>query len=270
MEERQEQRQKRITTKKSVVSKITIVVAVFIFVLSAYQLIRIFSEYHKGAKEYDKLAEDTTESQEEENEEEALGQDGHTPLKVDFEELKKTNVDVVGWIHFDEPSISYPIVKGEDNEKYLTTTFEKNKNSAGAIFMDALNNGEFADRNTYIYGHNMKNGSMFAQLHKFGKQEYYEQNPYFYIYTPNGKEVKYQIFAVCIVGGTSRSYTRFFNNDTEYLDYLNYEKSIALYDTGVEVNAESQILTLSTCISSAKDKRLFVHGVKVGETEVKK
>lgn len=259
--------EKRKKTKRSMISKITIIIAALIFIFSAYQLIRIYSEYHKSAKEYDKLAEDATESQEVENDE---GEDGHMPLKVNFEELKKINVDVVGWIHFDEPSISYPIVRGEDNEKYLTTTFEKQKNSSGAIFMDALDNAEFADRNTYIYGHNMKNGSMFGQLHQFAKQEYYEQNPYFYIYTPNGTEVKYQIFAVCIVGVTSRSYVRFYNNDAEYLDYLNYEKSIALYDTGVEVDAESKIVTLSTCISSAKDKRLFVHGVKVGETEVGK
>lgn len=134
--------------------------------------------------------------------------------------------------------------------------------------MDVVNNGEFADRNTFIYGHNMKNGSMFGQLRKFKTKDYYEQNPYFYIYTPDGKEVKYQIFAVCIVEDTSRSYTRFYNSDEEYLDYLNYVKSIARYDTGVEFNAESKLVSLSTCTNVSETQRLLVHGVKISETVV--
>ena len=114
----------------------------------------------------------------------------------------------------------------------------------------------------------MKNGSMFGQLRKYKTKDYYEQNPYFYIYTPDGKEVKYQIFAVCIVEDTSRSYTRFYNTDAEYLDYLNYVKSIARYDTGVELNAESKIVSLSTCTNVSETQRLLVHGVKIGETVV--
>ena len=260
--------------KGSVLSSVILVIAVVVFIFSAYQLIGIYSEYHKGDKEYDNIVEDSIEmqtSQEEETEkvEEEQKPKVHASLKVDFAKLQKTNKDIVGWIQFDEPErISYPVVKGEDNDKYLTTTFEGKKNSSGAIFMDANNNGEFADRNTFIYGHNMKNGSMFGQLRKFKTKDYYEQNPYFYIYTPDGKEVKYQIFAVCIVEDTSRSYTRFYNSDEEYMDYLNYVKSIARYDTGVELNAESRIVSLSTCTNVTETQRLLVHGVKVSETVV--
>jgi len=258
--------------KRSVVSNIILAIAVCIFVFSAYKLISIYSEYHKGDKEYDSIVEDAIEVQEPQEEEAVKGEEKprvHASLKVDFEKLKKVNKDVVAWIQFDEPErISYPIVKGEDNDKYLTTTYEGKKNSSGAIFMDANNSGEFADRNTFIYGHNMKNGSMFGQLRKFKTKDYYEQNPYFYIYTPDGKEVKYQIFAVCIVEDTSRSYTRFYNSDEEYVDYLKYLKSIARYDTGVEVNAESKIVSLSTCTNVSETQRLLVHGVKIGETVV--
>ena len=114
----------------------------------------------------------------------------------------------------------------------------------------------------------MKNGSMFGQLRKYKTKEYYEQNPYFYIYTPDGKEVKYQIFAVSVVEDTSRSYTSFYNNDEEYLDYLNYLKSIAGYDTGVEVTADSKIVSLSTCTNVSETQRLLVHGVKISEIVV--
>ena len=134
--------------------------------------------------------------------------------------------------------------------------------------MDVANDGEFSDRNTFVYGHNMKNGSMFGQLRKFKTKDYYEQNPYFYIYTPDGEEVKYQIFAVCIVEDTSKSYTRFYNSDEEYIDYLQYIKSIALYDTGVRLDAEAKIVSLSTCTNVSETQRLLVHGVKISETVV--
>lgn len=260
--------------KGSVLSNVILVVAVAVFIFSAYKLISIYSEYHKGDKEYDNIVEEAVEIQAPQEEKTDKGEDTkkpkvHASLKVNFDKLKKTNKDIVGWIQFDEPEkINYPVVRGTDNDKYLTTTFEGKKNSSGAIFMDAINTGDFSDRNTFIYGHNMKNGSMFGQLRKFKTKDYYEQNPYFYIYTPDGKEVKYQIFAVCIVEDTSRSYTRYYNSDEEYLDYLNYVKSIARYDTGVEVTAESKIVSLSTCTNVSDTQRLLVHGVKISEAVV--
>ena len=272
MKERAKHHRKRANKKRSLVSNIILVIAVGIFVFSAYKLIGIYSEYHKGDKEYDEIVEGAVEiltTEVEETEEEEQEKKVHASLRVDFDKLGKTNKDVVAWIQFDEPErISYPIVQGVDNDKYLKTTFEGKKNSSGAIFMDMNNNSEFTDRNTFIYGHNMKNGSMFGQLRKFKSKDYYEQNPYFYIYTPDGKEVKYQIFAVCIVEDTSRSYTRFYNSDEEYLDYLNYVESIARYDTGVELNAESKIVSLSTCTNVSETQRLLVHGVRISETVV--
>ena len=274
MEERQKHHEKRANRKRSLVSNIILAIAVCIFVFSAYKLISIYSEYHKGDKEYDSIVDEAIEivaSKEDKSEdmEDENAPIVHSSLKIDFDKLKKINQDVVGWIQFDEPKkIRYPVVKGADNDKYLTTTYEGKKNSSGSIFIDVANAGDFSDKNTFIYGHNMKNGSMFGQLRKFKTKDYYEQNPYFYIYTPDGKEVKYQIFAVCIVEDTSRSYTRYYDNDEQYMDYLNYVKSIARYDTGVELTADSKIVSLSTCTNVSETQRLLVHGVKIGETVV--
>ncbi len=249
--------EKKTNKKKIVASDIILIIAVIVFAISAYKIISMVVANHKADKEYDNIAENAIDDSQ-----------GHATIQVDFEELKGINPDVVGWIHFENPDISYPIVKGEDNAKYLKMTFEKKKNPAGSIFMDVLNNGEFADRNTFIYGHNMKNGSMFAKLLEFRNQEYYEQNPYFYIYTPDGREVTYQIFAACLVQEDSQSYTRFYNSDAEFKDYLEYEKSGALYDTGVDVNEKSQIVSLSTCTKISNSQRFLVHGVKISETKV--
>ena len=254
--------------KGSALSNVVLVIAVVVFLFSVYKLISIYSEYHKGDKEYDNIVEEAIEiqsSKAEESEKEELQKPKvHTTLKVDFDKLNKINKDVIGWIQFDEPErINYPVVKGEDNDKYLTATFEGKKNSSGAIFMDANNSGEFADRNTFIYGHNMKNGSMFGQLRKYKNKDFGKEHPYFYIYTPDGKETTYQVFAVSVVKDTSESYRKWYNTDEEFLDYIKYIRSIAGYKTDVEVGVDSKIVSLSTCTNVSDDERLLVHGVKV-------
>lgn len=262
----QKKRRKRKQGLARIVSNIVLVVAIAVFLFSGYKLYTIFAEYNKGDNEYESIADEVItietpeKTEENETEEKVL-------FKVDFEKLQTLNKEAVAWIRFDNPEkISYPVVKGEDNDKYLKTTVEGKKNSSGAIFMDASNAGDFSDKNTFIYGHNMKNGSMFGQLRKYKKADFCEQNPYFYIYTPDGKEVKYQVFAVCIVEDTSESYRKDYIDDNAYLKYLEYIKNCSLYDTGVELTADSQIISLSTCTNATETQRLLVHGVKISET----
>ena len=254
--------------RDSIVSNIILAVAIVAFLFSGYKLYTIFSEYNKGNKEYESIMDEvivlytTDENEEQELEEE-------TVFKVDFEKLQSINQEVVGWIRFDNPKkISYPIVRGTDNDKYLTTTVEGKKNGAGSIFMDANNAADFTDRNTFIYGHNMKNGSMFGQLRKYKSVDFYKENPFFYIYTPDGKEVKYQVYSVCIVEDTSESYQKLYADNNDYLAYLKHIKEISRYDTGVEVSAKSQLISLSTCTNVTETQRLLVHGVKVEEKAV--
>lgn len=269
MKERKHHRGRRKKEKRTekIVTNIILVIAIAVFLFSGYKLYGIFSEYGKGESEYNsiqKLAITTVvPSAAEENLPEET-------FVVDFEKLKEINSDVVGWIQFEEPSqISYPLVKGTDNDKYLTTTFEGNKNSAGALFLDMDNEGDFSDRNTFIYGHNMKNGSMFGRLRKYKTSSFCEEYPYFYIYTPDGKVSKYEVFSVCIVKDTSESYTKWFADDAAFKDYIDYIRSISLYQTGAEVDASSKIVSLSTCTNVSDDERMLVHGVKVSEEVVK-
>lgn len=255
--------------KQKLLSNIILVIAILVFIFSGYKLYKIYSEYHKGNKEYDKVMDEVvtqTVAEEEETDGEEKKKEEKVVFSVDFQKLLKINSDVVAWIRFDNPEkISYPVVRGVDNSEYLRKTLEGKKNGAGSIFMDAYNAGDFSDSNTFIYGHNMKNGSMFGQLRKYQDKEFCKQNPYFYIYTPDGKEAKYQVFAVCIVEETGESYNMFYQNEAEYFAYLQYIQSLSSYDTGVEVTAQSQIISLSTCTSASKTKRLLVHGVKVSE-----
>ena len=150
------------------ISTVVMVIASCVFLYAAFNLFLIFSEYNKSDSEY-KALEETVISIQVPN---ASDKEGMV-FKVDFDKLKEINSDVVAWIRFENPEkISYPVVAGIDNDVYLTKTFEGNYNSSGTLFTDMNNSGDFRDRNTFIYGHNMKNGSMFGQLRKYQEEKF--------------------------------------------------------------------------------------------------
>ena len=109
-------------------------------------------------------------------------------------QLRKQNEDVVGWIKFINLDISYPVMQGSTNDEYLRHTWSGMANNSGSIFMESLNTSDFQDSHTIIYGHNMKDGSMFGKLKNYKEEGGYEKAPYFFIYTEN-VAYAYQIFA---------------------------------------------------------------------------
>lgn len=252
-------------TLKSIVSDCILVIAIAVFLFSGYKLLGIFSEYNEGESEYKNIVRDVIHKIEP-IEDPVTGEIEEPKFMVEFDKLLASNSDTVAWIRFEEPEvISYPIVQGKDNDKYLNTTFEGKRNSSGAIFMDAANAADFTNRNTFIYGHNMKNGSMFGKLRKFKNSSFCSENPYFFIYTPDGMCSRYQIFSVCIVKDTSYSFEMNYPTDEAYADYISYIRGISLYSVDVEVTTDSRIVTLSTCTNVSDDERLLVHAVKIAE-----
>lgn len=247
----------------NIVSNIILVIAIVVFAVSAYKLYGIFSEYNKGDKEYQKMQDLVINTEKKDDTKEET-------FSVDFEKLLEMNSDVVGWIRFDEPSeINYPVVQGRDNEEYLKRTFEANTNKLGTLFVDVNNPGDFSGRNTFIYGHNMKNGSMFAQLLKYKDDSFYKEHPYFYIYTPDGKVRTYEIFSAGVVKDTSDSYIMDYADDAAFQTYIDYIKQQSAYPTSAEVTTASKIVSLSTCTNVRDDERFLVHGVMIKEEAVK-
>lgn len=247
----------------NIVSNIILVIAIVVFAVSAYKLYGIFSEYNKGDKEYQKIQDLVINTEKKDDTKEET-------FSVDFEKLLEMNSDVVGWIRFDEPSeINYPVVQGRDNEEYLKRTFEANTNKLGTLFVDVNNPGDFSGRNTFIYGHNMKNGSMFAQLLKYKDDSFYKEHPYFYIYTPDGKVRTYEIFSAGVVKDTSDSYIMDYADDVAFQTYIDYIKQQSAYPTSAEVTTASKIVSLSTCTNVRDDERFLVHGVMIKEEAVK-
>lgn len=256
-------------------------VGVVLIVGSAVYLGEILLEYYKGDSEYNALKKQvfaqTGEDAQEENEKEASGQQeggqqedqglGADAVAVcrAVERLAQENEDVVGWLAFDNVDISYPIMQGEDNDEYLHHTYSGEYNSAGSIFMEALNRPDFQDSHTIIYGHNMKNGSMFGKLKKYKTEDFYDMNQYFTIYTAD-RVMRYQIFAYYDISQYGDVYDIYFEDAKELGQMISNMQKRSYISTKIPVGTGDKIITLSTC--STEDNRFVVNAVRVSETDV--
>lgn len=248
---------RRKKTFGSILSTILLIVAVCVMIFSGFQLFKILKGYHDGRSEYKDI------------EKISITQDKKDDrYRVDFDALWEINPDVVGWIRFDEPAvISYPLVQGKDNSEYLNRTFKGFPNTVGSIFLDVNNRSDFSDRNTLIYGHYMRNGTMFNELDQYRDEEFWKKYPCFYIYTPDGKESKYYIYSAAEVVAGETSHRSSFADDADFENFLEETKKVSFYDTGVELDKDSKVITLSTCTRASDEHRLVVHAVKVEERD---
>lgn len=178
------------------------------------------------------------------------------PPVIDFDALQKINRDIVGWIYIGGTQISYPVVRGADNQVYLNRTFKGVHNSAGSIFMDYRNEKDFSSANTILYGHNMKNKTMFAQLLKYKSSDFYNQHKDVWVMTPEGS-YRYEIFAAYVCQVDESIYKVNFK-DGQFAAYVDLVKGLAAYGTTAQVDASSRILTLSTCTNAEDTERYVV------------
>lgn len=185
-----------------------------------------------------------------------------------FEELLKKNTDTVGYLSVNNTKINYPVVQASTNSYYLNRDFNKRKNSMGWIFMDYRNNAKDLDKNTIIYGHNIKQGIMFGTLKYALNSSWYkkESNQVITFNTPT-KNMKWRIFSIYRIPATEDYLKTEFENDEEYMEFLNMLKNRSIYNFNVELNESSKILTLSTCFSHTT--RHVVHAVLESEEDVK-
>lgn len=180
--------------------------------------------------------------------------------KIDFAKLKQKNSDAIAWIKVNGTDIDFPVVKGTDNSYYLTHNFDKEKNKAGWIFADYRNKFDGTDKNIIIYGHNMKNGSMFASLKDVIKEEWYnnENNKYIALITEN-ENCKYQVFSVYQTE-TEEYYLQ--TNISNFKEFVEKIKGRSKKDFNVDIKETDSILTLSTCADNTK-YRVVLHAVKI-------
>lgn len=224
-------------------------------------MVQEYLEQEANNQIYEDLIKNTTEDTavEESTEETA-------EIPIDFVSLKEINEDIYAWIDIPDTNIHYPIVQSStDDNYYLNHTIEGKEGYPGSIYTQSRNKKDFTDFNTVIYGHNMKNGSMFQNLHKFTESDFFEEHDSFTIYTET--EVKeYTIFAAVVYDDRHLLYFYDMEDPEDRLEFID-----SIYDSknmknqireGVTADADSKLVTLSTCIGGQDEKRLLVIGVE--------
>ena len=178
---------------------------------------------------------------------------------VDFDALLETNEDVIGWIYIEGTKINYPIVQTVNNSYYVERMVNGQRNAAGSIFMDYRNESNFTDRNSILYGHNMKNGSMFADVTDYKSQKFYDKHPVALLLTPEGNFVV-RLFSAYTTKDTGDAWDMTFS-DEKFEKWLDKRIRSSYIETPVVPGLDDRILTLSTCTYETDDARFVVHGV---------
>ena len=244
--------------------KLLQIIFAVLILLSVGGILSTIFEYRAASKEYKALQEVVEETpSEKSNAKEDTVFRPNKSIIAEFQNLKSQNPEMTAWIAFDTLDISYPVMHGEENTYYLTHTFSGKTNSSGSIFMEAGNSGDFTDFHTLLYGHNMKNGSMFGLLKKYSEEEFYQGNEFFTVYLED-RYYRYQIFSVHNVAVTDQVYTIGFAPNQEFEDFVERLNRQAWYDTGITAGVNDKVVTLSTC-SASDEIRYVVHAVMVGE-----
>ena len=232
------------------------------------RIISINADYSKSEALYANVEEqflqqkepDTSSTEEDSTKEET--KNWYELVSVDIEGLKKYNSDVVGWLYFESGEISYPLAYSGDNTTYYRHNIAHDYDTAGMIFIEALNKPDLSDSNTFIYGHNMRNLSMFGKLKYYRlDSDYYEGHQYYQIITED-TIFRYRIFAYEEVKEYSSLFTIYREPNDEFGDFLQAVQAASYHKTDIEVGKEDKVITMVTC-NGVSDERFLVHAVLV-------
>ncbi|MBU9711724.1 class B sortase [Evansella tamaricis] len=179
-----------------------------------------------------------------------------------FLPLIERNTDTVGWISVPNTDIDYPVVKTDNNHFYLEHDFDKEPSRAGSIFMDYRNDGDTSDRHTIIYGHNMRDGTMFQQLAYYKEEDFFHDNLTITFHSLYD-ETEWEIFSAYVTTTDFYYIVTSFRSNRDYMDFLHELMGKSAFSTDVELTEHDQILTLSTCTYEFNDARYVVHARKI-------
>lgn len=268
---------------KTKIRLIILVAAVGILVYSGFQLITIQKTYQKGDEIYDEIEKqvfhiDESKLKEEEDlsavgenengKNESKGKTEKLPdFSLDFNQMREMNKDMKGWIYIPGTKVSYPLLQGKDNQEYLHKTYDKKSSIFGSIFIDFRCDANLGDSHAIIYGHNMKNGSMFGGLKQYNKEAFYKKHKYIYVFQQE-QVLKYEVVSAYKTGVTSDTYQLEFEGNKRYKDYLDMILANSFYQTGEGLSVKDKIITLSTC-TGEDDFRFVVHGKLVYTFDLK-
>lgn len=249
--------------KRKIIALICLGLGVICGAIGIYKYI----EEKNAGKEYEELKQEVVKEEPEPVEEPEAESKATVEIPIDFVALQKQNPDVYAWIQVPGTEVDYPILQSsDDNTYYLNHTIDGEEKKEGAIFTENYNTKTFEDPNTVIYGHDMKNGSMFQSIHKYMDRSFFDSNRDIVIYMPD-QILRYKIFAAYLTDNKHLLMNYNFWSKDEYQQYLNSIFSMrdmnAFIDTSTEVTTEDKIITLSTCYAGISTQRYLVQAVLV-------
>jgi sortase B len=257
---------------KNIIEGIVLVIALTVFGVAGYKLYSYMDEAKKESAAVSLLSENAVRIynspldllSEKTDGESQTAEDKTTGviLDIDFDYLVNENEDIKAWIYCPDTVINYPVLQAQDNEFYLHRLTDKTYNSAGSLFMDCQNSADFSDYVTIIYGHHMKNGSMFGSISKYKKQEYFDQHPIIYLATPDYSYTMYLI-AGFVTNAVSETYI-IPENLEERNEFLANSIKKSTFDSGIgitDLSDDDKLVMLSTCSYEYENARFVVVGV---------
>lgn len=240
--------------QKKLFSRVITLICIIVFIYSSYELTGILFEYYHNRKVLAEAQELFYNADSDEN-------TGEKELRKAFYELQAINEDIIGWITIEGTKIDYPVLQAEDNKYYLDRNYRKEHSRAGSIFMDYRNDyASLQDKNIILYGHRMKDDTMFNQLKKYVDKEFFDSHSIVYFDTLYDR-YDAEIFAVYRTTTDFDYIKTNFESDEEFQEFLNIIEEKSLHKTDVEVTKDDTILTLSTCdyMLDPDKGRLVVH-----------
>ena len=232
---------------KRMINNILLIICIFIFCISTWKLYGYYRSYKKAKDTYSKIAKENVKISKNER-------------KIDFKKLKSQNQDIAGWIYIRGTTIDYPIVQGKDNEEYLHQDFNKKKSSSGTIFLDNNCKKDFTSDNNIIYGHHMKNGTMFAQLLKFREKSFLKKHNEIMIFTPD-RTIHLKVISAYAQKAQNKIPVTF-ANDEQKKAYIKKIESMSEQTIKTSRINASHIYTFVTCSYEGEDNRTYVHAAE--------
>ncbi len=233
--------------RKNILPNMMLFLCIIIFLYCGYRIVSDFLEKKEAKDEYTALAKEI-----------------RGKRQINWQKLLSINKDTVGWVYAKGTDIDYPIVQGKNNSEYLHKTFKGTYNASGSIFLDAKGNNEFLSDNNVIYGHHMRNGTMFADLLKFREQSFIKKHDKIVIYTPT-KTIHLQVISAYARSAKCKIPITFDKENTllAYKEDILSRSEIKTKATNEQIKEANRIYTFVTCSYEADNYRTFVHAIEV-------
>ena len=247
------------TPRGALLSRVLLIVGIVLLVIALAGFGYIGWQYWVGQKQYDNLSQYGM--SDEAADKIMAGYEGD--LNIDWASLRAINPDIVAWIKVPGTAIDYPVVQGDDNEYYLSQTFDGTGNRYGCIFLDFESGLAFNDYHSILYGHNMRNGSMFASFVEYVDEQYFKEHQDILLATPDGGTWHLKAVTAFVAEGTEALRQTQFAGNAEFTAYLQEGLNRCEFAEKIDVSKVTHLYTFATCSYQFNDARTIVMAVEV-------